>query len=119
MSATVAALAGELHAKGGKTVLIAGGDGKGQDFSPLFDPVAKHVRAAVLIGRQLFRPPRGFGRVSEIVAVFANAKALFELGLDRLGVSSIFEHEPAEVIVAIAVNRTEFNCAPIRACADD
>jgi UDP-N-acetylmuramoylalanine--D-glutamate ligase len=34
-----------------KIVLIAGGDGKGQDFSPLRDAVARHGRAAVLIGR--------------------------------------------------------------------
>jgi UDP-N-acetylmuramoylalanine--D-glutamate ligase len=34
-----------------KLVLILGGDGKGQDFSPLAGPVARHVRAVVLIGR--------------------------------------------------------------------
>jgi UDP-N-acetylmuramoylalanine--D-glutamate ligase len=32
-------------------VLIAGGDGKGQDFSPLARPIAEHARAVVLIGR--------------------------------------------------------------------
>jgi len=32
-------------------VLIAGGDGKGQNFSELRDPVAAHARAVVLIGR--------------------------------------------------------------------
>jgi UDP-N-acetylmuramoylalanine--D-glutamate ligase len=32
-------------------VLIAGGDGKGQDFSPLAKPIAQHARAVVLIGR--------------------------------------------------------------------
>ena len=32
-------------------VLIAGGDGKGQDFSPLAPAVAAHARAVVLIGR--------------------------------------------------------------------
>ncbi len=34
-----------------KVVLIAGGDGKGQDFSPLKPAVAAHARAVVLIGR--------------------------------------------------------------------
>lgn len=34
-----------------KIVLIAGGDGKGQDFSPLKIPVMQHARAVVLIGR--------------------------------------------------------------------
>jgi len=32
-------------------VLIAGGDGKGQDFSPLEAPVARWARAVMLIGR--------------------------------------------------------------------
>ncbi len=34
-----------------KLVVILGGDGKGQDFSPLAAPVARHCRAAILIGR--------------------------------------------------------------------
>ncbi len=34
-----------------KIVLIAGGDGKGQDFSPLGPALAGHARALVLIGR--------------------------------------------------------------------
>jgi UDP-N-acetylmuramoylalanine--D-glutamate ligase len=32
-------------------IVILGGDGKGQDFAPLAAPVARHARAAVLIGR--------------------------------------------------------------------
>jgi UDP-N-acetylmuramoylalanine--D-glutamate ligase len=35
----------------GKLVLIAGGDGKGADFSALKAPVAKYCRAVVLLGR--------------------------------------------------------------------
>lgn len=34
-----------------RIVLIAGGDGKGQDFAPLRPVVARHARAVVLIGR--------------------------------------------------------------------
>ena len=49
VGATVAALEG-LGAER-KLVVILGGDGKGQDFSPLYAPVARFVRAAVLIGR--------------------------------------------------------------------
>jgi UDP-N-acetylmuramoylalanine--D-glutamate ligase len=49
VGATVAALTG-LGAER-KLVLIAGGDGKGQDFSPLAEPVRSHARAVVLIGR--------------------------------------------------------------------
>ncbi len=47
VGATVAALQG----LGRKTVLIAGGEGKGQDFSPLRPVVTQHARAVVLIGR--------------------------------------------------------------------
>ncbi|HQD49494.1 MAG TPA: UDP-N-acetylmuramoyl-L-alanine--D-glutamate ligase, partial [Ottowia sp.] len=49
VGATVAALEG-LGADR-KLVVILGGDGKGQDFSPLAAPVSRFVRAAVLIGR--------------------------------------------------------------------
>ena len=49
VGATVAALMG-LGADR-KLVLILGGDGKGQDFSPLAAPVLRYVRAVVLIGR--------------------------------------------------------------------
>ena len=49
VGATVAALAG-LGADR-KVVVILGGEGKGQDFSPLADPVARYARAVVLIGR--------------------------------------------------------------------
>ena len=47
VGATIAALKG----LGCKAVLIAGGDGKGQDFAPLKPVVAQHARAVVLIGR--------------------------------------------------------------------
>ncbi len=57
VGATVAALEG----LGRKVVLIAGGDGKGQDFSPLAAAFARHVRAAVLIGRDA-------GRIATAVA---------------------------------------------------
>jgi UDP-N-acetylmuramoylalanine--D-glutamate ligase len=49
VGATVAALVG-LGAER-RLVVILGGDGKGQDFAPLADPVARHARAVVLIGR--------------------------------------------------------------------
>ncbi|WP_107310089.1 UDP-N-acetylmuramoyl-L-alanine--D-glutamate ligase [Burkholderia metallica] len=47
VGATVAALDGLAQ----KAVLIAGGDGKGQDFAPLVAPVARWCRAVMLIGR--------------------------------------------------------------------
>jgi UDP-N-acetylmuramoylalanine--D-glutamate ligase len=47
VGATEAALKG----LGKPAIVILGGDGKGQDFSPLKEAVAQHARAAVLIGR--------------------------------------------------------------------
>lgn len=47
----VGATCAALYGLSQKVVLIAGGDGKGQDFSPLKDAVAQNARAVVLIGR--------------------------------------------------------------------
>ena len=47
VGATCAALTGLPQ----KVVLIAGGDGKGQDFAPLREAVVQNTRAVVLIGR--------------------------------------------------------------------
>ncbi len=58
VGATVAALNGLGKAFGGhdqRLVLIAGGDGKGQDFEPLAEPCSRYVRAIVLIGRDASR----------------------------------------------------------------
>jgi len=49
VGATVAALQG-LGAER-RVVVILGGEGKGQDFAPLADPVRRAARAVVLIGR--------------------------------------------------------------------
>jgi UDP-N-acetylmuramoylalanine--D-glutamate ligase len=52
VGATVAALNGLGDTAGAKKIwLIAGGDGKGQDFSPLFDPVQRFAKGVLLIGK--------------------------------------------------------------------
>ena len=51
VGATVAALSGLGGGHAAHLILIAGGEGKGQDFTPLAAPVARHVRAVLLIGR--------------------------------------------------------------------
>ncbi|MES2580955.1 MAG: UDP-N-acetylmuramoyl-L-alanine--D-glutamate ligase [Pseudomonadota bacterium] len=52
VGATCAAIAGMVkQGKPQKVVLIAGGDGKGQDFAPLLPAVKTNGRAVVLIGR--------------------------------------------------------------------
>ncbi len=52
VGATLAALngLGEESARA-RIILIAGGEGKGQDFSPLSDAVARHAKGVILIGR--------------------------------------------------------------------
>ena len=52
VGATVAALNGLGEAAGSKKIwLIAGGEGKGQDFSPLCDPVQRFAKGVLLIGK--------------------------------------------------------------------
>jgi UDP-N-acetylmuramoylalanine--D-glutamate ligase len=52
VGATVAALNGLGADKApAKLVVILGGDGKGQDFSPLIEPVRRNARAVATIGR--------------------------------------------------------------------
>jgi UDP-N-acetylmuramoylalanine--D-glutamate ligase len=49
VGATVAALSGLGDER--KLVLLLGGEGKGQDFSPLAAPISRYVRTVVLFGR--------------------------------------------------------------------
>ncbi len=52
VGATVAALNGLGNNESGKRIwLIAGGEGKGQDFSPLREPALRFVKGAFLIGK--------------------------------------------------------------------
>ncbi len=72
VGATVAALEG----LGRPVVLIAGGEGKGQDFSPLHPAVARHARAVVLIGRDADRIAgalKDCGAIVEYARDMANA----------------------------------------------
>jgi UDP-N-acetylmuramoylalanine--D-glutamate ligase len=69
VGATIAALQGlgAVLPQGGRIVLIAGGEGKGQDFAPLADPAARFCRAVMLIGRDaaIIRDALG-GRVTTV-----------------------------------------------------
>jgi UDP-N-acetylmuramoylalanine--D-glutamate ligase len=74
VGSTVAALDGfaELTARGARVVLIAGGEGKGQDFAPLAGPVARHARCVVLIGRDAEQIARAIG-ASDVAALRAGS----------------------------------------------
>lgn len=55
VGATVAALAGIGANQPGKIILIAGGDGKGAEFTDLVPAVANYVRLTILIGKDAQR----------------------------------------------------------------
>ena len=89
VGATVAALAGfaELAARGARVILIAGGEGKGQDFAPLAQPVSRYARAVILIGRdaELIAAALGAGgvalaRAESMEQAVAQARALARPG---------------------------------------
>jgi UDP-N-acetylmuramoylalanine--D-glutamate ligase len=75
VGATVAAI--ESLAPGqGKIVLIAGGDGKGADFAPLAEPVARHCRALVLIGQDAEAIANGVGSSVPVMRAETLAEAV-------------------------------------------
>ena len=62
VGATVAALNGlGADRAPAKLVVILGGDGKGQDFTPLAEPLRRHARAVATIGRDAARDRGGAG----------------------------------------------------------
>jgi UDP-N-acetylmuramoylalanine--D-glutamate ligase len=65
---TVAATHAALEGVGRPAVLIAGGDGKGQNFAPLRAGVEAHCRAVILVGRD----------APEIAAALSGVKATVE-----------------------------------------
>lgn len=66
IGATIAAISGIGDAMQGKIVLIAGGQGKGADFSELRDVVANYVRTVVLIGEDAEKLDEAFSDVVEV-----------------------------------------------------
>ena len=119
VGATVAALTG-LATGGGKVVLIAGGEGKGQDFSPLGSAASRCARAVVLIGRDAVLleqalvgsgvPTRRGADMAEAVALAASAARPGDVVLLSPACASFdmfknYEHR-AEAFVAAVEKRT-------------
>jgi UDP-N-acetylmuramoylalanine--D-glutamate ligase len=69
VGAALAAIEGLGADIAGKLVLIAGGDGKGADFSALKAPAAKFCRAVVLLGRDAERLAEALGDAAPLVRV--------------------------------------------------
>jgi UDP-N-acetylmuramoylalanine--D-glutamate ligase len=64
VGATVAALNGLGSNESGKRIwLIAGGDGKGQDFSPLREPALRFVKGVFLIGKDSDKIAQAMGDI--------------------------------------------------------
>jgi UDP-N-acetylmuramoylalanine--D-glutamate ligase len=70
VGAALAAIDGLGSDIAGKLVLIAGGDGKGADFSGLRAPVSRYCRAVVLIGRDAERVAAALDE--QVVKVYVN-----------------------------------------------
>ena len=90
VGATESAIAGIGHALQGKIVLIAGGMGKGADFSSLRESVAKHVRQLVLIGED-------GDKIAEDLAgsVPMSRAATFEAAIDQARAAAL----PGDVVL--------------------
>lgn len=59
-----------------KLVLIAGGQGKGQDFTPLRDAVAQHCRAVVLLGEDAARLQQDLADTVPLITVSSMSEAV-------------------------------------------
>jgi len=69
VGAALAAIEGLGADIDGKLVLIAGGDGKGADFSALQAPVGKFCRAVVLLGRDADLLATALGDAAPLIRV--------------------------------------------------
>lgn len=86
VGAALAAIEGFGGTLQGKQVLIAGGDGKGADFSPLREPISRYCRAVVLLGRdadkleQVLKDHVPLQRVSSLDEAVSAAASLAQPG---------------------------------------
>ena len=65
VGATVAAILGlGADREPARLVMLMGGDGKGQDFTPLREPLQRHARAVALYGRDAGRMAQAIGAAS-------------------------------------------------------
>ncbi|MEQ7870889.1 UDP-N-acetylmuramoyl-L-alanine--D-glutamate ligase [Chromohalobacter salexigens] len=86
VGATLAAIAGIGSDLEGRLVLLAGGDGKGADFSPLAEPLAHHAREAIVFGRDAERLEQALSarlpvtRVADLAAAMQRARTIARAG---------------------------------------
>lgn len=86
VGAALAAIEGFGSDLQGKQVLIAGGDGKGADFTALVEPVSRHCRAVILLGQDAGRIEQALAgqvplqRVTSLEEAVAAAAAVAQPG---------------------------------------
>ena len=90
IGATVSAISGIGGSMQGKIVLIAGGQGKGADFTQLRACVAEHVRCVVLIGEDAHKIEHA---VSDIVPVVSTST------LDEAVILAAMKSKPGDVVL--------------------
>ena len=105
-----------------RLVVILGGDGKGQDFSPLAAPMARYARAAVLIGRDA---PAIRTALQDTVVALLDAPTLPE----AVALAAQRAHAGDAVLMSPACasfdmfkdyeHRAQVFCDTVRAMADD
>ena len=94
--ATIAALEGLGQNLEGRVVLIAGGEGKGADFSGLADPVGTYCRAVILIGRDA-------PAIGEVVATqLDDPRAICKVGSMQQAVLEAFRHARSGDVVLLS-----------------
>ncbi|MBT9511380.1 MAG: UDP-N-acetylmuramoyl-L-alanine--D-glutamate ligase [Acidovorax sp.] len=120
VGATVAALTG-LGAER-RIVIILGGEGKGQDFSPLTAPVSRYARAVVLMGRDA---PQIRAALSDSGVALVDADTLpqaVELATRRAHAGDAVLMSPACASFDMFKDyehRAQVFCDTVRAMADD
>jgi len=70
VGAACAAISGLGTDLDGNLILIAGGDGKGADFSPLYPLVARYCSAVILLGRDADRLEQALGGKADSVPLY-------------------------------------------------
>ncbi|WP_280562297.1 UDP-N-acetylmuramoyl-L-alanine--D-glutamate ligase [Chromohalobacter sp. 48-RD10] len=86
VGATLAAIDGVGPVLVGRLILLAGGDGKGADFTPLIEPLMRYAREAVVFGRDAQRLEHVMSgrvpvtRVDDLDAAMWRAQAIARAG---------------------------------------
>ncbi len=123
VGATVAALNGLGADKApAKLVVILGGDGKGQDFSPLAEPVRRHARAVALIGRDAAAIEQALAATGTPTQRFESLQAATHWAFERAHPTDAVLLSPACASLDMFRNyahRAEVFVAEVRAIAAD